>query len=85
MPAPISDIDVVELEGGDELAIFQKMCMYCRKYEMVAMPLDAYLRWRNGELIQHAWPEATPEQREAAISGTHDACFDEMFAEPDDD
>lgn len=63
---------------------FVKTCIHCGKPAEVEVPLDAAKRILDGEFIQTAWPQATPDQREMVISGTHPACWDAMFADEDD-
>jgi hypothetical protein len=54
-------------------------CMICGQDGTVKMPKDAYERWVGGMLIQRAWPEGTPGQREQLATGTHGDCFDKAF------
>jgi hypothetical protein len=42
---------------------------------------EAFDRWRGGELIQNAFPDMDPGERELLITGTHDACWDKLFSE----
>jgi hypothetical protein len=48
------------------------------------MPLDAFTEWRAGAFIQQAWPEADAGTRELLISGTHPACWEELWKDDDD-
>jgi hypothetical protein len=54
-------------------------CLMCHKPSTVLVDKDKYDRWRAGELIQRVWPDWTPDQRELLQTGTHPACWDEMF------
>lgn len=40
---------------------------------------------RQGMLIQHAFPFLSSNERELLISGTCSKCWDEMFAQQDDE
>lgn len=60
-------------------------CAHCGKDGEVTLPKAAWVRYQeDGAFIQVAWPEGTAGEREQLISGTHPACFDEMFP-PDEE
>lgn len=59
-------------------------CIMCGETSQVEVEVADLLRWRQGALVQDVWPHWTDGQRELLISGTHDACFDALFAEPDE-
>lgn len=40
---------------------------------------EQYLKWRMGKLIQDAFPDKSPDEREVMISGTHPACFEMLY------
>lgn len=47
---------------------------------------DKLARWQQrGELIQDVFPELSPADRELLISQTCNACFHELFREPEED
>jgi hypothetical protein len=48
------------------------------------MPIEAYRRWKEGAMLQNAWPEGTDAEREQLISGMHGSCFDDLFKEDDE-
>lgn len=54
-------------------------CMFCNKPNRIEMPDAAFRKWKAGAFLQDAWPEATADQREVVISGTHAECWDKMF------
>ena len=56
-----------------------KTCPICGTKSTVRIPLDAYNKWTEGELIQHAWPEGSATDREILISGLCKDCQDEVF------
>jgi hypothetical protein len=60
-----------------------KKCPGCFQAVTIEVDKDNYFRWKGGELIQRAFPELTPDQRELLISGTHPECWDKMFADED--
>ena len=56
-------------------------CIRCKKNGEIKVLRRDFERWEAGEMIQVAFPEMPPGQREQLISGTHSECFDEMFKE----
>lgn len=61
-----------------------KVCPVCGGVSVIDIPEDAYNKWQTGELIQDAWPEGTPSEREVLISGLCKICQIETFGEEDD-
>ena len=45
-------------------------CKVTGKPHSITVSLDGYMNWQNGQLIQRALPDATPEEREFILSGT---------------
>lgn len=61
-----------------------KPCVVCGKTSRVTVPLAGYIAWRHhGEFVQNAFPEMSADNRELLISGTHPACWAELFNEED--
>lgn len=60
-------------------------CRLCHKEIVLRVPLDGYLKWTAGELIQNAMPSLSIADRELLISRTCDRCWDERFGGLDDD
>lgn len=65
--------------------VIYRVCPLCDNMSHVVIPVVAYDKWLQGAKIQDAWPESTPGQRETLISGSHESCFDEAFAEDEDE
>lgn len=61
-----------------------KRCMVCHQTSEIQVPDEALAAYQAGAFIQNAWPEATPDQREMLLTGTHPACWD-AFAPEDED
>ncbi len=61
------------------MKITTKLCPKCRKASTVDVDPHALLAWRRGLLIQEAFPDLSVDDRELLITGTHPACWDEMF------
>jgi hypothetical protein len=55
-------------------------CMVCHQHSVMVVDDDAYTRWRNGELIQVAFPNMPKELREQLKTGYHPACWNKIFA-----
>lgn len=63
------------------MAIIQTLpCIGCHKTSEVEVDFTSYQRYKNGALIQDAFPNLTPEQRELIQTGTHPSCWDAIFA-----
>ena len=63
-----------------------KQCMWCKTSpEVMMLDPDKLRRWNQGEHVQNVWPEMSAGDRELLISGTHDACWQAMFSEDEDD
>lgn len=60
-------------------------CRICQDIHYVDVPVDGFIAWRRGELIQDALPELSADQRELLISGTCGMCWDDMFGSSDED
>jgi hypothetical protein len=54
-------------------------CPECGKTSEMEVDPDALRRWQQGELIQNAFPNMTPNERELLVTGTHPACWDKIF------
>ena len=59
-------------------------CPHCEKEERMRVPSEGAHRWHfKGELIQHAFPEMSKQDRERLVSGVCGPCWEELerFAE----
>ena len=45
-----------------------KVCPECGKKTTITVDIDAYARWRNGELIQRAFPDMSADDRETLMT-----------------
>ena len=59
-------------------------CIGCGEVSTLQVDDLALESYRSGALAQDAFPEWTNAQREVLISGTHPACWDELFAEAEE-
>lgn len=62
-----------------------RTCPRCGKPHTFDVPQRVLDAWDGGrgEYIQRAWPGASPEQREALLTGFHPLCWDAEFPEED--
>lgn len=67
-----------------KIITIQRKCYVCGSLAVVEMPIEAFKKYADGMLVQNAWPEATPEEREIIITGMHSHCFNEFVSEPDE-
>ena len=67
--------------AGREVTILT-FCPYCNGTNDVTVSLPAYIRWnREGELIQNAFPELSPDDREQLMTGICPECWEKQFGE----
>lgn len=59
-------------------------CMVCGKAGTMSVPEEGLRRWQGGELIQVALPDVPADEREQLKTGTHPACWGEMFSNEED-
>jgi len=70
---------------SETIVIKTKPCTVCNEYEVWSLDREAVTRWQEGENIQSAFPDMKAEDREILISGTHPACWNELFGEESDE
>ena len=56
-------------------------CNTCKDQVEMAVNVDDYTSWENGELIQVAMPYLTADEREILISGVCGTCCSKMWGE----
>lgn len=59
-------------------------CAWCGRDGRLAVDLEGLRLYRNGALAQVAFPAMSSDDREQIITGTHPACWAEMFGELED-
>lgn len=59
-------------------------CPVCGNGSTVTVLAHDYARWRDGELVQRAFPEMPPADRELLVSGTHSECWTVLFGVDDE-
>ena len=66
------------------ITVTTPVCVCCALSSELIVDADAYKNYENGQPVQNAFPFLTSEVRELLISGTHDACWNQMFSDSDD-
>jgi len=70
---------------GETMTVTTQPCISCGKRAQLEVVKSEYEAWQGGQLIQRAMPSLPESQRELLISGTCDACWDELFADDDEE
>lgn len=65
--------------------LITKTCPFCERNYQRAFNFDGYCAWKNGALVQDAFPNETADAREFLITGICPECFDSMGGDEDDD
>jgi len=60
-------------------------CPFCQKQSTLTVSAEGYNKWGTGTLIQEAFPELGPSEREGLMTGICGPCWDKMWAEDDDE
>lgn len=60
-------------------------CMVCGETSEITVETFPLNTWRNGALLQNAFPEMTSDERELLKTGTHPACWDVLNPDEDDE
>lgn len=66
----------------DDIKVLEIRCRLCNKLHRIKVNKTRYLYYLMGKgLIQDLLPENTPEERELIISQTCNDCWQDLFAE----
>lgn len=74
----------MDLLGTDIVERITPMCMGCGKNSIIRAHWFQFVAWERGMLIQDAFPELNPAERELLKTGTHPECWDKMFSEEEE-
>lgn len=58
-------------------------CIVCKKVSKVDLPVEVVMDLKLGVAVQNAMPDATPDERELVLTGTHPECWELIFGEED--
>jgi len=64
-----------------DVAVIKRVCPFCGVISEIHVPRKGYEAWRDGELVQKAFPELTAENREFLITGMCRDCQAGIFGE----
>lgn len=64
--------------------ITTKPCPLCGERSALIVDSQSLLNWQTGMLVQNAFPKMSAPERELLITGTHPACWKELFAPLED-
>lgn len=70
---------------SNTMLVKTKPCMVCGDYEVWSLDRAAVMSWQEGELIQNCFPDMSMADREILISGTHPACWNQLFPKEEED
>lgn len=62
-----------------------RVCPFCGEVHTVSVKESDFCRYRNGELVQRAFPYLTATQREQIISGMCPECQKDIFGDDDEE
>ena len=62
-----------------EQVVLNNTCIHCGFTNQLTLNAVDLATWRNGELIQNAFPKLNYQQRELIQTGIHPECWDDMF------
>lgn len=60
-------------------------CLGCGQTAWFVMTDEQYHAWKGGIHVQNIFPDWSPEDRELLSSGTCPSCWEEMWAESEDE
>ena len=59
----------------------ETQCPICGETKALYVPLDGYLKWEQGTLIQDAMPTLSANDRERLITGICPDCWDNVLGD----
>jgi len=72
------------IDAPGHITFFHNKCIHCGINNEIYVFEKDYFKWRNGELIQAAFPYLSYAQREVIKSGTCPECWKLIFPEIED-
>jgi len=75
-----------KVELGEDIVIVHNFCVWCKKDGRFVLTPQQYDDIVNqGKFIQDVFPDLDADEREFMISGTHSVCWNEMFADNEEE
>ena len=65
----------------DDKVVFFRTCRMCKEKHEITVSREEYNAYKQGELIQYAFPKLNADDRELLISGICGKCYDRIFAD----
>lgn len=65
------------------MIVKSKPCPGCQRTKTFDLPEGQIKKYMEGELIQKAFPQLTPEERESLVTGYCDSCWNKLFKDQD--
>ena len=66
----------------NKFVLLEATCIHCHRTFKFSVDATKYEQWRDGKLlIQDAFPELTPGERELLLSSICGECFDIVFGD----
>lgn len=62
-----------------EIVKIQKKCQICGTTKIFELSRTSWYKWKEGMLIQQAFPNLSADDRELLISDICGHCFDKLF------
>lgn len=59
-------------------------CCVCGRSSVAEVKVDALRAWQAGALVQQAFPDMSPAEREVLVSGTHPDCWQTLMGDEDE-
>lgn len=67
-------------------ATVRRVCIHCEDETNFMMSTEEYNKWQIRNLyVQDVFPHLDKDVREWMVSGTHPACWDQVFGEDEED
>ncbi len=71
------------MENGEQMYIYTGKCVITKKEVVVKVPAEELFAYRQGALIQDAFPNMSKDDREFLISGISKEGWDKTFTDED--
>lgn len=70
------------MSGDLMVAVETPLCMMCQRTSTLQIREEGLRLWKAGQLIQHALPELSADEREMLLTGMHPDCWVNWASEP---
>ena len=72
-----------EINIEPKMITISNVCPICDKFYQMEVPFAGFVRYENGTLVQKAFPNLSPTERECLISGLCTSCQAKIFKDED--